>query len=288
MCLHYPLLRSAFQRRTFPFLWFPELSPASITSLSQRQLTTTEPQQSSNSLTHTLTNSLHSNCLTPRLAAISHQHLTLVTAVSRLSRNRSCFSLYNLGTDRIENTSPSSYVVTSRSYRTDRVENAASQLLHCFRLRICCLATGVFAQPFPSNGCPCWLHSSCFEQICHFAPSLRQFVPNSLQAHRQYFFSEGCVCDVCDRPRLPSPWLGSHGNYSPAAPALIHVTVYCHVLCVTIDGVWIDEWIYWPLNTHHSELLVITALPLSSTLYHLLLQTLCLLQPAVSSTAVSL
>jgi hypothetical protein len=23
--------------------------------------------------------------------------------------------------------------------------------------------------------------------------------------------------------------------------------MYCHVVCVTIDGVWIGEWIYWPL-----------------------------------------
>jgi hypothetical protein len=25
----------------------------------------------------------------------------------------------------------------------------------------------VFAELFPSNGCPCWFHNSCFEQICH-------------------------------------------------------------------------------------------------------------------------
>jgi hypothetical protein len=50
---------------------------------------------------------------------------------------------------------------------TERVENAASQLLHHCVLRICCLATGVFSKPFPSNGCLCWLRSSCLEQICH-------------------------------------------------------------------------------------------------------------------------
>jgi hypothetical protein len=37
-----------FQWRTFPFLWFPERSPASATSFSQQQLATTEPQKSSN------------------------------------------------------------------------------------------------------------------------------------------------------------------------------------------------------------------------------------------------
>jgi hypothetical protein len=30
-----PLLRSGFQRWTFPFLWVPKLSPASATSFSQ-------------------------------------------------------------------------------------------------------------------------------------------------------------------------------------------------------------------------------------------------------------
>jgi hypothetical protein len=32
-------------------------------------------------------------------------------------------------------------------------------------------------------------------------------------------FSEGCACDICDRPHLPSPWLGSCSDYSPTAPA---------------------------------------------------------------------
>jgi hypothetical protein len=33
------------------------------------------------------------------------------------------------------------------------------------------------------------------------------------------FFSEGCACDVCDRPHLPSPRLGSHDYYCPTALA---------------------------------------------------------------------
>jgi hypothetical protein len=45
-----PFLGSGFQQRTFPFLSVPELSPASATSFSQQQLTTTEPQRLSNSL----------------------------------------------------------------------------------------------------------------------------------------------------------------------------------------------------------------------------------------------
>jgi hypothetical protein len=34
-------------------------------------------------------------------------------------------------------------------------------------LQISCLATGAFPEPFSSNGCLYWLHSFCFEQICH-------------------------------------------------------------------------------------------------------------------------
>jgi hypothetical protein len=32
--------------------------------------------------------------------------------------------------------------------------------------------------------------------------------------------NEDCACDVCDRPRFPSLWLDSHGDYSPTAPSL--------------------------------------------------------------------
>jgi hypothetical protein len=63
-------------------------------------------------------------------------------------------------------------------------------------------------RPLPSN-----------MSTCYIAPSLRLFFPNSLQAYRHILFSDGCVCDVCDRPQLPSWWLGSPGNYFPTAPA---------------------------------------------------------------------
>jgi hypothetical protein len=74
--------------------------------------------------------------------------------------------------------------------------------------------------PLPSN-CRCLIVSWSLPSngsTCHIAPTLRLFVPNSLQAYRHFFFSEGCPCDVCDRPRFPFPWLGSHGDYSPTAP----------------------------------------------------------------------
>jgi hypothetical protein len=62
---------------------------------------------------------LHS--LTPRLEAIPHQPY-LLTPISRLSHNRSCSSLYSVGTDSIENTClNSSSIVTSHSYRTGGV-----------------------------------------------------------------------------------------------------------------------------------------------------------------------
>jgi hypothetical protein len=41
--------------------------------------------------------------------------------------------------------------------------------------------------------------------------------------------------------------------------------IYCHDLCVTIDGVWICEWIYWPLIPDDLELQVITAPQLISS-----------------------
>jgi hypothetical protein len=50
---------------------------------------------------------------------------------------------------------------------TDRVENIVSHFLHCCVLRSCSLATGVFAELFPSSGCLCWLHRSCLDHTCH-------------------------------------------------------------------------------------------------------------------------
>jgi hypothetical protein len=46
------------------------------------------------------------------------------------------------------------------SLGTEIVENTASHLSHCCALRSCCTATGVFAEPFPSNSCFCCFHSS--------------------------------------------------------------------------------------------------------------------------------
>jgi hypothetical protein len=96
------LLGSGFQRRTFPFLWVPELSPAP-------------------------------SCCSSQLAGYLQ---TLSLSLSRLSGSWS--SLYGFGTDRTEDSSSVACVAV-----------AAIK----WRLLSYCLATGVFAEPFPSNGC---------------------------------------------------------------------------------------------------------------------------------------
>jgi hypothetical protein len=55
---------------------------------------------------------------------------------------------------------------------------------------------------------------------------------------------------------------------------------------VTVDGVWIGKRIYWPLIPHDSELQVITAPPLISTIHKSPQHPLSVSQPAVSSPAV--
>jgi hypothetical protein len=64
-----------------------------------------------------------------------------------------------------------------------------------------------------------------------------------LIAYDHFLFSEGYAFDVCDRFHLSPSWLGSHGDYSPTAPAALSlrplvpsgsltrcqsVQVYCH------------------------------------------------------------
>jgi hypothetical protein len=77
LCLH-QFYGNGFQRRTFPFLWFPEPQ----LPVSNSNSWTTEQQHCSGSLTNQPS---HSTLLTMRLAGISHQPPTLLNAVSRLS-----------------------------------------------------------------------------------------------------------------------------------------------------------------------------------------------------------
>jgi hypothetical protein len=69
LCLHQSS-GNCFQRRNFPFPWVPKLSRASATSFYQQQLTRTELQQSSNSLTY------HSTHSTPLTNSGAGGHLT--------------------------------------------------------------------------------------------------------------------------------------------------------------------------------------------------------------------
>jgi hypothetical protein len=62
LCLHQSS-SIVFQRQASPFLWVSELIPASATSLHQQQLTSTVPQQSSNSLTYNSISSLTNSYL---------------------------------------------------------------------------------------------------------------------------------------------------------------------------------------------------------------------------------
>jgi hypothetical protein len=125
--------------------------------------------------------------------------------------------------DRTENTSPnSSSIVASHSYHTDRVGNTASQLIHNCILRIYCLATGVFAEPFTSNCCLCWLHSSFLEKICHRARRhacrclvSARYIASARTALKTFFYC--CVHIRC------------HGNvFTQLLPRKGHVVMSLH------------------------------------------------------------
>jgi hypothetical protein len=70
------------------------------------------------------------------------------------------------------------------------------------------LRGNVFTELLPSNG-----------YTCHGAPSLRLFVPNSLQVCSHFFSSKGCACNACDRSHLPSRGSAFRDVHSPTAPA---------------------------------------------------------------------
>jgi microsomal dipeptidase-like Zn-dependent dipeptidase len=74
------------------------------------------------------------------------------------------------------------HIIDSRyRLRTDRTENTASTAILLFY--VCCdhcLATGVSAEPFASNGYFCWLHNSGFRQTCHNTNFLPFFLSSFL------------------------------------------------------------------------------------------------------------
>jgi hypothetical protein len=93
-----------------------------------------------------------------RLVTISHQPPTLPTAVSRMPPNDSSSSLYRQRTSRRENTASNS----SSTFAYMPVVTITWGLLRH------CLANGEFAEPFPSNGCPCWFQNLRFRQKWKF------------------------------------------------------------------------------------------------------------------------
>jgi hypothetical protein len=157
----------------------------------------------------------------------------------RSHTNRSCSSLYSIGTDRRGNTSPNSSIFAQHSYRNDRVKITASQLLHSCMLRICYLATGVFVDSYHNNGCLRWLHSSCLEQICH---NIREpeceFLTTCLydiQIHTVYisrctYVRRPCNDDrlrnVSVEARLQSRKFGRDGRQSARTSARKHTNVH--------------------------------------------------------------
>jgi hypothetical protein len=105
---------------------------------------------SSHGSVHLTPNSYSSDC---RLRTLS------------LSANSSWSALYSLCTGPTKKTLPTVLLsLHDVAIGTDRVENTVSQLPHCCFLRSCCVGRGMFAEPFPSSGCLCWLHTSCREQ----------------------------------------------------------------------------------------------------------------------------
>jgi hypothetical protein len=113
------------------------------------------------------TNSQASSHLTPTSYS-SHCHLKTL-----LSCNHSCSSLYILGTDCIENSTPnSSSIVVLRCYFTDCIQNTTSKVLHCRVLRICCghyLATVVVyrAVTYQQLLYNCLFHGHCLATSLH-------------------------------------------------------------------------------------------------------------------------
>jgi hypothetical protein len=90
----------------------------------------------------------------------SHTNLLLFylpSQDSRLTSNGSWSSLQSIRTGHTEKTD------SNRSSTVACMSVAAIMWL----LLSQCLPTGIFAEPFPSKGCLCWLHNSDFWWTCH-------------------------------------------------------------------------------------------------------------------------
>jgi hypothetical protein len=96
-----------------------------------------------------------------RLAVISHQPPTLLHAVSRLSLDRLTTWTDSESTQTLLGLT----AMAAGSRHGPHREHSFQQLFYCCPHVCCshCLAVGMFAEPFPSNGCLCWLHNSGFQ-----------------------------------------------------------------------------------------------------------------------------
>jgi hypothetical protein len=105
------------------------------------------------------------------------------------------------------------------------------------------------------------------------------YYSNINTSDKQRFQSQVVVSGIsCLRDRLLMPSSFS----TQILKNMNYYHYYCHDWGVTIDGVWIGEWIYWPLihtTRNHKHL---TAISLSSTLHKSPQHLLSFFQPAVS------
>jgi hypothetical protein len=139
----------------FPFLWVPELFPASTTSFSQQQLTRIEPQQS-NQLNSTQLNSAQLNSTQLNSAQLSSAQLKSSSWLTPL-------------------TNQTVLLITSRrgSRRKHRLQQFLRCCLHKFLsdgpdtvayLRDCCLA--VSASLVRYSSCEAACHNNCCVKHC--------------------------------------------------------------------------------------------------------------------------
>jgi hypothetical protein len=133
LCLNQSLSSNGFQRRTFPLLWIPELSPC----LSYQLTATFHKARTSDSLTQRPTHfaSVNSNAL----------HSLIVLLITPRH-----------GPHRKHRPYVAPFIVAYEVISTGSVENTAFQPVHWRMLGIFCLPRELFAESLVSNGSSCY------------------------------------------------------------------------------------------------------------------------------------
>jgi hypothetical protein len=96
---------------------------------------------------------------------------------------------------------------------------------------------------------PKWLRSNVSAQSYSFSVKLRWLSHNeNVGIAYTYWYSQTRLAPIttCEHTNIHH-WEWIHLQSTGLERRLVTVS-YCHVVCVTIDGVWISEWIYWPLT----------------------------------------